>query len=291
MRITQQVVQKQALQHIQSNFRALATAQEQVSSGRAIRKASDDPTAAGAVMRAGSELRGLDQYRRNIDAGLIRVNAEETVLGQLGDALVRARELAVAQGGDTASATTRLQTKGEVDKLLEFAVQLANTRISGGYLFGGHRVDEPPVQEDLSVPVDPDEQHRVEIASGQHVATNHNAHEVFAQTGALQALAELSRALGDDDGAGVRVSLTELEGAFEGVQTLLGEIGGRQNQLELTRDSLNALSLDLRTLKSELEDIDLAEALIEVSGREAALQAAMLSTSRILGMSLVDFLR
>lgn len=281
------------LANIQRSERSLDRAQLQITSGLRVQRASDDPGAALSVMKLGGSLQAVDRHRRNIDAALSRVSTEETVLDQLGDTLARARELGVAQGSDTASAATRLQTKVEVDKLLEFAVQLGNTRGTDGYLFGGYASDQRPFDpaDPLASTVPATDQHRVEIGPGQQVKTNHNGREVFLDTNALSALKQLSTALGADDAAGVRGALTSLQGAFDSVQTVLGETGGRYNQLELTRTRLDALGQSASAEKASLQEADMEKTMVELVTRQNSLHAAMLSTSRVLGMTLADYLR
>lgn len=295
MRITNNIIQRNALAGFQANLRQVEAAQRRVSSGLRIEKASEDPVAATGVMQAGSSLRALDQYRRNIGLASTRASAEEGVLDRVTEVLTRARELAISQGSDTASAATRATTKAEVDQLLEFVVGLGNTRVGESYLFGGDQAVAPFSAPSTDPPVfattPPTGNHQVEISSGQYLKANHNGTEVFLDTGALQALYDLSAALGTGDGAAVRNSLVGLENASSGVQNLLGDIGARSNQLQVTTANLDALEITLRTFKSDLEEVDLERAVTELVGRQTAFQAAMLATSRVMGMTLTDYLR
>ena len=293
MRITDGTRQREVLANLQRSGRALDKAQTQISSGLRVQRASDDPGAALSVLKLGGSLRAVDTHRRNIDAAMSRVSSEETVLDQLGDTLARARELGVSQGSDTASTATRQQTKVEVDKLLEFAVQLGNTRDADGYLFGGYASDQRPFDpaDPLASTVSGTDQHMVEIGPGQQVKSSHNGREVFLDTGALKALKDLSTALGADDADGVRTALGSLQGSFDSVQTLLGETGGRYNQLELTRTRLDSLEQSTSAEKASLQEADMEKTMVELVTRQNSLQAAMLSTSRVLGMTLADYLR
>jgi flagellar hook-associated protein 3 FlgL len=295
MRITNNIIQRNALAGFQANLRQVEAAQRRVSSGLRIERASEDPVAATGVMQAGSSLRALDQYRRNIGMASTRAAAEEGVLDRVTEVLTRARELAISQGSDTASAQTRATTKAEVDQLLEFVIGLGNTRVGESYLFGGDQAAAPFSAPSADPPVfattPPTGAHQVEISSGQYLKANHNGTEVFLDTGTLQALYDLSAALGAGDGAEVRDTLAGLENAFNGVQNLLGDIGARSNQLQVTTANLDALEINLRTFKSNLEEVDLERAVTELVGRQTAFQAAMLATSRVMGMTLTDYLR
>jgi flagellar hook-associated protein 3 FlgL len=295
MRVTNQMVRRELLAHLQSNYQAIAAAQGQIASGVRVQRPSEDPNAAAQILQLRSALRATGQYQRNIDAGRSRLTAEEDVLDRLTEALTRAKVLGVGQGTGTANADTRLQTKAEVDNLLAFARELGNTRFQDEYLFGGYRSDVRPFALDTppfhSGATPPAGDHQVEIAAGHRVPTTHNGTEILLDTEALQGLYELSTALGANDVDGIRAALGTLDRAIGKVQTRLGEVGARTNQLELMKTSLDSLALNLETNRSELEDTDAEKATVELLGRQVTLQAALLTANRMLSMSLADYLR
>jgi flagellar hook-associated protein 3 FlgL len=294
MRITDANRTRDVLANLNRSERALDRAQQAISSGLRVRRASDDPGAALTVLKLTGSSTAATQHRRNIDAALSRVGSEESALDQLSETLSRARELAVAQGSDTSSAATRAQTRVEVDKLIEFAVQLGNTRGPDGYLFGGYRSDQRP----FATPLDPTvtavgagEQRQVEIGPGQRVNTVHNAREVFVDTGAMAALKQLSTALGANDAAGIRSAAGALQTGFDGVQGILAETGSRYGQLELTATRLDTLEQTTSAHRASIQEADMEATMVELVTRQSSLQATMLSTSRILGMTLSEYLR
>lgn len=298
MRITQSILQRTALGSMQSSQRQIAVAQQKVATGLRVQKASDDPVAAAGAMQADGSLRALDQYRRNIQSAQSRTHVEESALDSLQTLLVRAKELALGQGSDTASAATRAVTRQEVDRILEEAMQLGNTRFAGTYLFGGNQAGEAPITRApgeapvVRDDIDPDYRHQTEIGAGQRFFVNHNARTVFGseETSPLAALHRLSEALGQDAEA-VRGSIDGLDAAFTHVQTLVGDVGARSNHLGVAEANLHALDTNLRIVRSDLVEVDLEAAITELVGRQTAYQAAMLATSRVMGMTLMDYLR
>lgn len=296
MRITNRMLQGATIGHLQSNLSRIAEASEKVSSGRRLLKASDDPGAASGAMRARGTLRALDQYKRGIEVARSRAEAEEMTLDSVLNVLTRAKEVGIGQAGATADAQSRLAVRAEVDQLLEHLVQLGNTRLGDDYLFGGTKGDVRPYALDAAAPngvasTTPTGEHTVEIAEGRHLKIGHNGVEAFEDTGAFAALHDLSRALGSNDPEGIRAALGRIDGAFSGVQALIGDIGARVNHLEITRSSLDAVELNLQSFRSELEEVPFEEAVTELVGRQTALQAAMLASSRVMGLSLADYLR
>ena len=60
--------------------------------------------------------------------------------------------------------------------------------------------------------------------------------------------------------------------------------------MDLSVSNLEALDINLQTFRSGLADADLAEAVMELVNRQGALEAAMLANSRMLNLTLADYL-
>lgn len=303
MRITNNLIQRGSISRLQTSLQMVDKAREDVSSGRRIRHMSDDPSSASEVVRSSSSLRALDQYRRNIKIGQGRANAEEGVLNQLTNTLSRGIELALGQSSSTATADTRRITKAEVDQLIDYTVSLGNTKFGNDYLFGGTRGNEQPLRnpsvttdpftnlvDSSNQPVNPSGSIRIEIADGHYINPNHNASEVFLDSGALQALRDLSTALGNNDVAAIDTAMQALQTSNDEVQTLIGTQGARGNEFIVTGDQLSAQEVSLTTYRSDLRDIEIEKAMVELAGRTTGYQAAMTATSRVLGLSLANYL-
>lgn len=293
MRITNSILTRDSLAHIQSHLRPIAQAQAQVSTGIRVQKGSDDPAAAAGVMRASNSIRAAEQYKRNIGSATARVNAEESVLDQLGQLLTRARELGISQNSSTADAATNAAALAELDSLLGFAADLANTRAGDEYLFGGDSSSAAPVPDPanpLAQPL-PTGVRRTEVSPGRYVQAGHDAATVFGASGALSALSAMKTALQTNDRAGMATASAGLEGAFGKVQALVGDVGARTNQLEVTSANLDALQITLTTFRSDLQEVDLEAAMTQLVTRQTAYQSAMLATSKVLSLNLADYLR
>lgn len=293
MRITNNITTRNALERLQSSLRRIDEAQDQASSGRKVEIASDAPAVSGSIIASGSSLRAIEQYQRNINAATARVSAEDDALNTVSQLLERAKELGIGQASASASANTRLVSKAEVDQLIQQAIQLGNQQHEGEYLFGGDQSGTLPLTSNTPpfTAAPPTGNRRAEIGSAFSVRTNHNATEVFLTSGVLNALHSLSSALGADSQPQIEAALSSLDTAHANVQVLTGETGAQAAQLEVSTSNLKALDTSLRAFKSNLEDADLEAAVTELVARQTAYQAAMLSTSRIMGLNLTEYLR
>ncbi len=293
MRITNNITTRNALNTLQESLRRVDEAQRRASSGLRVEVASDDPSAASAIVKTGSSLRAIEQYQRNINSATARLGVEEQALTAVTQLLERAKELAISQGTATASAQTRLTAKAEIDQLALAAVQIGNQQHQGEFLFGGDQSDTAP----LSSPTPPFSaapptgNRLAEVSSALRVRAGHNATDVFLTSNVLAAFDELSAALGADDVPAILTSIDTIDGAHSSMQVMLGEVGAQTAQLEIADANLGALDTSLRAFKSNLQDADLEKAVTELVSRQTVYQAAMLSTSRIMGMSLADYLR
>jgi flagellar hook-associated protein 3 FlgL len=86
-------------------------------------------------------------------------------------------------------------------------------------------------------------------------------------------------------------ALTATDKAQVRVNGATSEIGGRLNATELVYSSNLDFEIANKTARSNIEEVDYAEAVSELSRQEAALQAAQATFSRVTGTSLFDFIR
>lgn len=293
MRVSNIGISTSAIRGLQHASQEVEEAQRHTQTGLRVERASDDPNAASSIMSSAASLHALDQYQRNIGVATVRSNTEEEILDKLTTVLERAKQLGIQEGNGTASAQTRLVAKAEVDQLLAFAIQLANTKFEGEYLFGGDQSGTMPITSSTPpfTTAPPTGQRRAEISEGRVVNVNHNADQIFLTSNVLASLEELSTALGANDQLAITNSITTIDSAFGAVQTLFADTGAQSNQLEITTQNIVALGGTLRAFKSDLEDVDLEAAVTTLVSKQNAYQSALLATSRVLTLSLADYIR
>lgn len=303
MRVSNSIIIARSQLRLQQGLQGIDRVRDDIATGVKIRKMSDNATDAGQLVRIGSSMRAIAQFRRNADAGLNRAQAEETALDSLGNALTRAVELGISQATATATADSRLIVKKEIDQLINLAADLGNKRFGEEYLFGGTRAGEAPLQtpapatgsfsrltDGVGNPVNPSGSIRLEVGDGKFVTPNHNATDVFLDTDALDALRALSDALGNNDRVAIQTATDRLTTAHTNVQALVGTQGARINEMQDAKRNLDAMEFDLQVYRSDLRDTEIDKAMVELVGKQTLYQAAMSATSRILGLSLANYL-
>jgi len=123
----------------------LSDAQQQLSSGKRVNRASDDPTAAARAERALASIARADATQRAVQTSQTQMTQTEGALGDAGELLQQAREALVAAGNASYSDAER---KGLAQKLSGIRAQLLSIANRGdganGYLFGGQGSNQPP---------------------------------------------------------------------------------------------------------------------------------------------------
>ena len=130
MRIADKMQFNQVQQNTTKNRSDMYDLQNQAATQKRINKPSDDPLATTRVLGTRTEERGNTQFVKNINNAKSFLEFTDQSLSELGDIMIRAKELAVAQSSDAgASEETRQVTGLEVNQILSQAVQIGNRKM------------------------------------------------------------------------------------------------------------------------------------------------------------------
>ena len=110
------------------------------------------------------------------------------------------------------------------------------------------------------------------------------------RTNPFDVLIELRDALYDDDPEGVRDTLDKLAETRERISSVRGLVGARVNRMEITRNVLDRVAVEMSAILSENEDVDLASTIVNLSQEQDVFQAALASGNTLIPQSLMDFI-
>ena len=85
--------------------------------------------------------------------------------------------------------------------------------------------------------------------------------------------------------------ISRFDDAIDSNITTRAEIGAKMNRLDLTQSRLEDQEINFESLKSENEDVDIAETIMNLRMQESVYQASLASGARIMQPTLLDFLR
>jgi flagellar hook-associated protein 3 FlgL len=145
MRVSSKTFQLQWLNSFNQRQVELADIQRQVSTGRRVATAADDPAGAAQMVQLQQGLDRIENYRANAETARRRLSLEETALDEVTNVLDRVRELAIQAGGAARNAEGREAIAAEAREMLANLMDLANSQDGEGrYLFAGSRVQNQP---------------------------------------------------------------------------------------------------------------------------------------------------
>jgi flagellar hook-associated protein 3 FlgL len=297
MRISHRQVGERVLADIEAAFERLNRYQRQVASGRRVTRPADDPQGTAAALGYRAVLLRIGQHLAGIDRAQGWLSAADAALNDLTQTLQRARELAVQGASDTLSADDRRRIALEVRQLLGHTFGLSKTMLGSRYIFSGFKVTTPPynpLPNEYDVPAPPPYQGDggqmpAEIEAGTAITVNLTADVVFSP--AIAALIQLRDALDSGSSAAVEAALPALDQAINTAVDNRVIVGARLNRLEAAASRLQDLKLSVTGLKSNVEDVDFAEATTQLAMAETAYRAALMGAARVIQPSLLEFLK
>ncbi len=272
----------------------VAKLQEQIGTGRRIMTPSDDPSASAQLVTLNTELSKIESHQKNIAAATSALSFEEVALDSANDVLRRARELTIQGQNGTLSQSDRDAIAIEIDGLREQLLSIGNRQnADGDYIFAGAASNAPAYDANGIFQGDGIVR-QVNIGNGVRVAQGHSGAEVFeGVNGTLNVfgvLADLSQALRDDDQAVVSERFIDVDAATEQLSSVRTSIGVRMNWIDDQASLNDNFNLDLQRTISDVQDLDIAEAIGRLQLQMVSLQAAQQTFVKTQNLSLFNYL-
>lgn len=292
MRITTQMSLQHALDRVQASASQMEMYRRQATSGKKIDTPSDDPQVAVRSIQLRS---AVSTHQAYVDTGKVsqeRLTVNDAALGDLVTTLKRSIEVALQGRGDTLGASQRQGLADEINGLIEHAVGIGNTTFRGAYIFSGFQINTEPyafngtaITSNVANTAGPIKNL---IEPGHSLQVNVDGNAVVRPT--LDALLTLRDALNANDGTAIGNSLGQLQTALDAANGARTTNGARTRELTTALDRMEKVSLSLKSLLSSTEDVDMAEAIMNLQHAETVNQAVLQTASKSIKQSLFDFL-
>lgn len=294
MRITSEVMVARSLDRLQTRLSRYERAQSELATGKKILAPSDDPSGARRASSLTSAMRAREQELRNTADATGWIDTADSQLQTVLERLSRARELATRAASPT-NAGERTALAAEIRAITEEIAGIANASHVDRPLFGGFS-GGPAVARDAGgnwVTQGDGDQVTRRLSDSELVRVNVTASE-FLGFGSPQGdvLTQLD-ALATDIEAGVAVGgrLDDLRRGSESVADSLAILGAASNRVQSAEARAQDLLLTLRTELSRVQDVDIAEGMMDLQIQQVAYEATLSALSKALPPSLVSFLR
>lgn len=315
MRISTQMMYQQNMRGITDSQSAWLGYGEQMSTGKRVNRASDDPIAASQAVVVSQAQAQNSQYALARTFATQKVSLEENILGQVTTAIQSAQEKIVNAGNGTLSDNDRASLATDLQGVRDQLLNLANsTDGNGRYIFAGYKTESAPFVDGTG---------GVSYAGGEDAITQtvDTARSMtIGHTGDKVFMSATSNAKKEPDGvtveddlfatldkaiAALKVPLENgdettqdtftaaidsanrgLDNSLNNVLTVRAELGTQLNELSTLDASGDDRSLSLTQQMSDLVDVDWNSVISSYTMQQAALQASYKAFSDMQGMSL-----
>ncbi|HEX7673931.1 MAG TPA: flagellin [Bdellovibrio sp.] len=256
MRINTNLAALNAQRNLIGTQRIVNDSMAKLASGSRINKAADDAAGLAISERLKAQIRSAAQAQRNANDGISMIQTAEGGLNEIGNIVVRLRELGVQASSDTIGDKERGMLNKEVVQLRDEIDRIANTTTWGTTkLLDG---SAPKFDFQVGIGNNPDAD-RISFEAGQSSAT-------LASLG-LSGLDFSSK-------EAAQQSLQKLDDAQTSVNGTRAYMGALQNRLTSTADNLGVMQENLSAANSRIRDTDVASASSEMARNNILMQAA-----------------
>jgi flagellar hook-associated protein 3 FlgL len=268
-------------------------ANEQVSNGKAFSRPSEAPAAAARSAVLKDQLDQLDVYSSTVDDARSRLSIADTKMQQASALYHRITELATESASSTSSPSARTAVREEVVQIRDELQSIANSQYLGKPLFAGFQPGNAVTNTGAGwvFAGTPADQVQRRIAPGETVTANITAGELFANgtTNVFQELDNLASALASNNTAGIQATIDPINSLLTTLVSGQARLGAAANRVEEASSRNASIKVTLTTELSQVQDVDMADALTNQSRLTIAYQAALGVTAKANQQTLLDY--
>ena len=321
-RMTTSMMAGTTLATIQRNFNRLADVNKQLSSGKRMSFASDDPASSVSSMRLRKELAATEQFKRNISDANSWLATSDAAMQSVADRYTEARTLLINSIDGALGDKSQGALAAQLRKIAESIMSQANSTYLGRTVFAGNsdkglvfktgsdghdtiflaaekdeitaKTVDRRIDADTTVQANVDGNELFGTGTikwdGNTLNTDNNPSVMNLLIAAAQILESPTGPVGDNRQK-IESIQKELGERFSKLQEAQSAVGARHKQV---LEAQNSVIFDLQQVKgqiSDVEDIDIQKVTIDMSLASMAYQASLSSTQRVVQPTLLDYLR
>ncbi len=253
----------------------IAAKQVQVSTGKRLQRASDDPVATSRLANLKRAQANDTARASNINLGITLTAQADGQMRTMSDLLARTKELTIAGASASLSPADRVSIAAEINVMADEIEAMALAKSPTGQpLFA--------VGSSISIRFDDD----IMFAPVPTRA------EIFATGGTpiSQIMRDAASAISANVTSQINAGLTSVEGAINHAADITARIGLTAARLDRLQETRELRTISISEERSKLEDTDLSSAIAELNGMTLTLEAAQAAFARINRRTLMDFL-
>jgi flagellar hook-associated protein 3 FlgL len=288
MRVANKAIYDSVKYNLGSIYEELNKANEIATTGKRINNLSDDPVGLTQSLNIRSALSSIEQMGRNISYGNSWLTASESALTNVQNIISDTKALCVQMANATTGSGQRASAAVSVQNMLDEIVSLANTDVTGNYIFAGSKTDTIPFGQDGTYNGD-NNPFAIKISQNSTVEVGSDGEVVFGTI--FNTMVDLKTALQSNDVSSIQDAIDNLNTNFDDISCKISDVGSKMNRMEIKDKIFQDLNFSNTERLSKIEDADIAEAIMNVKAAELTYQAALASSSKVMTLTLVDYLK
>jgi flagellar hook-associated protein 3 FlgL len=288
MRVANKTIYDSVKYNLGSIYEELNKANEIATTGKRINNLSDDPVGLTQSLNIRSNLANIEQMGRNISYGNSWLTASESAMTSVQNIISDTKVLCIQMANATIGPEQRSLAAGTVQNMLDEIVSLGNTDVAGNYIFAGSKTDNVPFDQDGTYNGD-NNLFSIKISKNSTVEIGSDGQAVFGNI--FNTLFDLKTALETNDLGGIQDAMGNLDGHFDDISAKISDVGSKMNRMEIKDRIYQDLNFSNTERLSKIEDADIAEAIMNVKAAELTYQTALASSSRVMTLTLMDYLK
>lgn len=306
-RITNSYLSKTLLNSVLNNQSEYLNMNLQYNSQKKFQTLSDDPMSINKLLTAKNEISKIENYNKNIDLNIAELKTAEATLGSVKTKIDRVVDLVLGASNEINQDSLDV-VANDMEEQLKGIIDLANTVYNDKYIFSGANINLVTYSQDggeytyqgskaadgLDI--------MFQASNSTVLSINETGDNIFGEyytdasgnivsSGAIghikEVIADIRATPPDFDK--IREKIDVLKKDAENVTYYRTKYGTSISTLDSTKAQLGDQKINEENIRSTIEDADLIDLASRMQYQELALQASMMSTTKIMANSLLNF--
>jgi len=297
-----------AISQLQKRQIAMSESQQQLTSGKRVQRASDDPASAARAERAMAAMARSEANLRGLDTSRSMTLFTEAALSDAGELLQQAREVMVGAGNGSYSDNDRRSLAAKLGGLRTDLLSVANRSDGNGrYLFSGQGSDVPPLVDSPTGVTYVGTIGQLQASAGEAATLSSDGDQTWLRApdpanpgdtlSVFDVMDRLIIELNTPGRSGAVISqsvttgLRDLDAVMSNLSSWRARAGEALVRADGIEGRLSQSKLDAQTERSKAEDLDMVAAISDFQSKQTGYDAALRTYSIVQRMSLVDYLK
>ncbi|HEY1551355.1 MAG TPA: hypothetical protein VGG28_26180 [Kofleriaceae bacterium] len=282
MRVTNMYMVDMAQQANAKNQSTVAQLSQEVSSGLAVAKPSDDPVKWMEAQREKVRSAINDGTGEALQSGIEKLTATDGALSTLSGLVSQAQSLAVEGASANITSDARANEAQQISGMVQSALAALNTKdVDGTYLLAGTSVNTTPFDSGGNYAGNSSTT-SINSSSSDTSQSSLAGSSLSSSVNIISTLNGLVTALNANDTTGIQTALGSLNTAVTQMATTRAQVGGMMASLQSAQSAQQSLTTSLASSISNYTEVDAVQSASSLAQASTVLQVSQSVTQKVL---------